>query len=209
MDETAIQLIQDTAIDASGNRIPPDLAGRLIAVPTDYVVHDLEKYMDGRERFRGALRTDSLADFIAYVKRRANGTDGAVEANEHPLTLVPGFIDADKLSATVLFNLGNVDRPGHADDTATLALKASAPYTAVLAVSGNPRTQKDAIDWLEDWSEHVEFADENGGKLGAAAAIAAIRRITITSKTESTSSQEQFRASRCRRRGRGGRRCRG
>lgn len=192
MDEKAIKLIQETAVDAASSRIPVDYDTRVIALPCDYALHDLERFGDGRARFRGALKTDSLADFIGYVKQRRDGGAGGA-----PGTCgLQGFIDVDKLAATVIFNLGTQADPGHADDTATLALKPSAPYAAVLAVNGRAMLQKDVIDWLEDWAEHLAFHGEGDQPIGAAMAIAAIRKITITAKTESTTSQESFRATR-------------
>jgi uncharacterized protein YfdQ (DUF2303 family) len=186
MERDAIKLIQDTAVDASESRIPGDFGDRIIALPVDYALHDIERYMDGRARYRGALTTDSLDDFTGYIKQRSE-PDG---------TSVPGFVNAEKLAATVYFNLGNSAAPGHADDLATLALKPSAPYAGMQAVNGRPMLQKDAIDWLEDWAEHVRFFVEDGVEVTPSTAITSLRKITITSKTEATSSQENFRATR-------------
>lgn len=193
MDETAIRLIQSTAIEAAQGRDAALLQGKQIALPADHTIHDLEKFQPQRRRFRGALSTDSLADFVGYVKRHSSEAPFAVAPGSSG---APGFIDADKLSATVLFNLGTVEHPGHADDRAVLALKPSAPYAALAAVNGKQLPHKDAIDWLEDWAENVEFRDEAGGAVSAAAALSAIRKITIRATAETTTSQENFRATR-------------
>ena len=187
MDREAIKLIQESAIDASTSRIPGDFEDRIIALPTDYALHDLERYADGRARFRGALQTDSLADFTGYIKQRREHDGGSA---------FPGFVNAEKLAATVYFNLGSSASPGHADDLATLALKPSAPYAGMLAVNGRPMPQKDAIDWLEDWAEHVRFFVHDGVEVSPSAAVTSLRKITIKSTTEATSSQEDFRATR-------------
>lgn len=193
MDESAIRLIQDTAVRASSEHAIALHKGAQIALPGDYTIHDLEKFQQQRRRFRGALSTDSLADFVGYVKRHASEAPIAVAPNANG---APGFIDADKLSATVLFNLGTVEKPGHADDRAVLALKPTAPFAALTAVNGKQMQHKDAIDWLEDWSENITFRDEAGEGMSAAAAVGAIRKITIRATAETTTSQENFRATR-------------
>lgn len=190
MDESAIRLIQRTAIDADDRIAEQVDEGEKVALPNDYTIHDLEQYRPGRRRFRGTLRTDSLGDFVGYVTRRATDAVGNV----------PGFINAEKLSSTVLFNLGDVEQPGHADDTAVLTLQPSAPYAALTQVNGRQLAHKDALDWLEDWADNLSYlgADESGAPVSIAAsvALAAIRKITIRATAEKTSSQENYRATR-------------
>lgn len=186
MEGSAIQLIQNTAIEAAQGRAAELLQGKQIALPDGYRIHDLEQFQAGRRRFRGTLRTDSLSDFTGYVRRRAEHREGPA----------PGFIKAESLSANVVFNLGDVSAPGHADDQAILTLKPSAPYASMLAVDGLHLPQKDALDWLEDWSDQVKFVDADGEAMAAGAAITALRKITIRATAESTTSQDQYRATR-------------
>ena len=191
MDPSSIALIQQTAVDAQNARIPSDLAHRIAAIPEKYEVHDLEPYMPLRERYRGQLRTDSLADFISYVQRRR---PTKVETTAE--TLTPGFIHAQNLAATVFFNLGTPDDPGHADDTAVLKLNPTAAYDAMTTVDGQKLAQKDTIDWLEDWAENIGYIDADDNGIPASAALVAMRKITIKATAETTSSQENFRATR-------------
>lgn len=191
MDADAIKQIQNTAIEAAAGRAAAIEGGTQIVLPDDHRVIDLEQFQPGRRRFRGALRTDSLADFIGYVNdRHGEGIDGGCDGQ------VPGFIDSDRLSATCIFNLGTRWTPGHADDTAALTLKASAPYAAMTQVDGKHLVQKDAIDWLEDWIEHIAFEGQDGKTINNGVAIATIRKITIRSTAEATTTQENFRANR-------------
>lgn len=206
MDASAIREIGGLSVYAHKAILPSAMQDRLAAVPSHVELEDLEKYQDLRSRFRGTLATDSIADFIIYVKRHAAEpvalfpTTIELKPGERIEPLAPrpasGFIDADKLSACVLFNLGTRAEPGHADDRALLALKPTAPYAAALAIDGKQLQQKTAIDWLEDWAEHVTFADAAGGAISTAAAITAIRKITIRATSESTSQQTDFRATR-------------
>lgn len=181
MDESAIKLIQQTALDADTLRaglLPADT----IALPNNYTIHDLEQFRAERRRFRGAFTTASLADFVGYVKAHPTGE---------------GFIDADKLAATVFFNLGDKVSPEHADWTATLQLKQTAAYKGLLAINGNGLSQRDAIEWLEDWNRNIEsiFGEANN-EIGAAAAIEAIRKINIKSVKDSNHVEQERRASR-------------
>lgn len=187
MDAEGIKHLQEQAIDAAQGRAAELLQGKQIALPDNYKIHDLEQYQPGRRRFRGTLATDSLSDFVGYVKRRT-GADVP--------SPVPGFIDAERLAATVLFNLGDATHPGHADDRAVLRLKATAPYDALLQIDGSHLQHKAAVEWLEDWNEHLGFLDADGVPVAKAAAMTAVRKITIKAVAESTSSEADYRSTR-------------
>lgn len=153
--------------------------------PDNFRLIDTEPFQPLRRRFRGKLITDSLADFIHHVKLRAG--------EGQP---VPGFIASEKLSATVIFNLGTVEAPGHADDTAALALKASPAYAAILAAHGSTLSHADALNWLQDWVDNVSYADDDGADMPTAATYNALRKLTISATTESTSEERNHGASR-------------
>ena len=184
MDESAIKTIQNTAIDANLNRIPEEVSDRLTALPNDYKLHDLERFLPSRLRFRGTFFTNSLPDFARYVKDNVGGQ---------------GFIVADKskLESTVFFNLGDVDGPGHADWNAVLTMDRTPAYQELLAINGGPQTQRDVIDFIEDWS-HLFTAYKTGDDgqddepIKLAKAIAAIRKIKIKAQSESETQHHQF-----------------
>lgn len=166
----AIQLITNTALEATGKTLATNTP--TVVLPDSAQVVDLERYQVGRSRFRGTYATHSLADFSAYVVERA--ADGA-----------RGFINQDEMSCVLLFNLGSVTEPGHADDRAILKLKATAGYTAAQAIGGRGMTQKDLSDWIEDWHQYLTPVDEAGNAIPVAKAIAAVRTITIKASSES------------------------
>jgi uncharacterized protein YfdQ (DUF2303 family) len=183
MDESAVKLIQQTAIAANDNRQSRMPEGT-IALPDNFTIHDLEKYLPERRRFRGRLETASLADFVNYVKENRGDNQG--------------FIDADNLSARVFFNLGDVANPEHGDWTANLKIKSTAAYRALLGVNGQHLIQRDLIEWLEDWNVNVVqfFSDSDDGYIAPGSAIEAIRKIEIKSKKDSTHVEQERRASR-------------
>ena len=185
MDKTAIEAIQESsaaAAEATQAQIPPSIS-HLVAVPKGVTLQNVEAQMDGRTRFRGNLTTSSIPDFVSYVKARERGQ---------------GFIDNDKLGATVFFNLGDDDDPGHADHTARLNLQATPAYLAMLG--GEVYSQRDALDFIEDWS-HVIVAlredDESPPhEIPLARAIAAIRKVKIEAKATTETTEGNFQQSR-------------
>ncbi|WP_350025862.1 DUF2303 family protein [Pseudomonas fulva] len=177
----ALELIQETTIAAAGRDLPA--LGPVVVVPQHFNVVDLERYQEGRNRFRGTYSTHSLVDFGAYVVERA-----APDAR--------GFIDQDAMTCVVLFNLGTPDLPGHADDRAVLRLKPSAAFAAVQAICGQALVQRAMSDWLEDWHQQLVATDETGAVMSIAKAIAAVRTITIKASSESDHAVGETRASR-------------
>ena len=181
LSKEALELIQEQTIAAVGRDVPA--LGPVVIVPQNFNVVDLERYQEGRNRFRGTFSTHSLADFSAYVVERA-------------APAARGFIDQDAMSCVVLFNLGTPEEPGHADDRAVLRLKASAAFAAVQAVCGQNLAQKTMSDWIEDWNQYLSATDESGAVMSIAKAIAAVRTITVKASSESDHAVSETRASR-------------
>jgi uncharacterized protein YfdQ (DUF2303 family) len=166
----ALQLVNDNALIAAGKTLPTFTPTAVI--PEGAKVLDLEKFQECRSRFRGVFSTHSLADFSAYVVERSAG-EGR------------GFIDQDNMSCNLLFNLGDVANPGHADDRAVLKLKATAGYSAVQKIANERLSQKELSDWIEDWHQYLTPVDEEDNAIPVAKCIAAVRTITIKATSES------------------------
>lgn len=182
MDKSAIELIQQTAIAADGVRQELMPVGT-VALPDNFCIHELESYLPQRLRFRGEMRTASIADFVSFVK--AESVNGA------------GFIDADRQAATVFFNLGTKEAPGHADHTATLKLKSTAAFNALSKIDGCRVDQRGMIDWIEDWATNLRAYGSNPGESKSLTeALAAIRQVTIKASKETESTEEDFRGAR-------------
>lgn len=182
MDKSAIEHIQSTAI-AAAQTLQVELPDGIAALPDNYSLHDLEPYLAERKRFRGKMLTASIADFVSFVK--GEGVKGA------------GFIDADDHEATVFFNLGTKDAPGHADHRAVLTLKRTAAFTALLKADGSRADQRGLIDWIEDWAGNLRAYGTNPGESKSLTeALAAIRQVTIKASKETESTEEDFRGAR-------------
>ncbi|NMZ68843.1 Uncharacterized conserved protein YfdQ, DUF2303 family [Pseudomonas peli] len=186
LNKETLQHIEAQALAAAAKPISIDGGSNVVVLPNSVNLHSLEQYQPARDRFRGGLKTQSLRDFSKYVERHIRAGLEIESA---------GFIDQDAMSATVIFNLGNPDWPGHGDDRATLTLKPSAAYTAVQAIAGKALGQQALAEWLEDWAPHI-IATASDETLTIAAAISGIRKMTIKATSQRDSSVGDFSASR-------------
>lgn len=185
LNKDTLELILENALTAANTKVETSCM-TLQALPAGVKLVNLEKYKELRDRFRGALMTHSLSDFAQYVEHHEGDHNGPA-----------GFIDQDKMSCKVIFNLGGrgMIPPGHGDDTATLTLKPTAAYSAVQAIAGQKRTQQDLAEWLEDWAPHIVAMADNQ-RLDIAAAISGIRRMTIKASSQRESTVGDMSASR-------------
>ncbi|MEQ9725229.1 YfdQ family protein [Pseudomonas sp. WHRI 8822A] len=186
LNKESLQHIEAQALIASGTRIQVPGGATLAVLPEAAQTLDLEQYQELRNRFRGALKTHSLRDFCNYVTNHVDDLSAAGPA---------GFINQDSMSAQVLFNLGNPDTAGHADDTATLTLKPTAAFKAAEAIVGQKLSQQTLAEWLEDWARNIE-ASAGEEKLDIVAAINGIRRMTIKATSQRDSAVGDLSASR-------------
>jgi uncharacterized protein YfdQ (DUF2303 family) len=153
------------------------------ALPVGVTVTDLEEYLEQRRRYRGSMATNLIEEFVEYV------TATTEQYGDLPgLENYPCFVSPASMSAKTFFNLGDIENPGHGDHFAELKLKKTEAYNQLLGINGNRFDQKSLAEWLEDWKDHLEAIAEDGEKaIPLAAAVSAVRRITIGTKAEATS----------------------
>ncbi len=179
LDASAISQVRELVL---GQQVNERLSGVFldaVAVPEGVKVQSLEGFAKGRFRFRGALSTTSIEDFARYSKElSASGTSC--------------FIDADNMKAVTVLNLGTLTEPGHADNTAQVQLKKTAPYSALLAINGDRNNQKELAEWIEDWADNLLGFDANGEVITAKKAAAALRKITIEASQSSDFEDNDF-----------------
>lgn len=163
---SAIQQIKTLLLTAAVSDAIKNTDCPAAAIPDGVELESLEAFNANRFRFRGALQTSSIADFVRYsIGFKGEG--------------IRCFIDADKMAAKSIFNIGTEEQPGHADNHATLNLKKTAPFTALLGINGDRRRQKELAEWLEDWADYLTGFDIDGNVMSAKSSAAAVRRITI------------------------------
>jgi uncharacterized protein YfdQ (DUF2303 family) len=184
LDKEAIQALQESAsiISAMGAMQQADQSNNVVALPKDYELRDLEKYLPNRRRARGTMSTTILASFADYSKAH---TDAGATV----------FIDATSMTATTVLNLGKPTEPGHADNRAKLILDKTAAYSALLNhAHGGGLKQQQVAEFLEDWPECIKCFND-AGLITPPKAIAAIRKITIEAMRKMENTEQQLAAS--------------
>ncbi|EPS4524555.1 YfdQ family protein [Citrobacter koseri] len=181
LDGNAIQEVQKLAIAglSIGNIDATECPTAL--VPENAQIESLERFNSQRFRFRGAMTTTSIDDFVRYSVGYASA-DAPARC----------FIDADNMSARSVFNIGTLDKPGHADNVAGISLKKTAPFRALLQINGERLSQKQIAEWLEDWSDTLTAFDADGNVLSISQAAGAVRRVNIKHVQESDHEDEDF-----------------
>lgn len=162
--------------------------GTAVALPEGVTVADLEQYLENRRRFRGTMDTNLIEEFVEFVKTTITTGGYDVFDVDH----FPCFVNPQNMRAIAFFNLGDVDNPGHGDHRANLSLMKTEAYRELLDINGKRIDQRNLAEWLEDWKDHLEAMTEDGTVLPLAAAVAAIRRITIGTSAETTREEKTF-----------------
>ena len=181
LDSGTFQQVKDLVLSGYHLNDIHGLACPTALLPQNTSVESLERYSLERFRFRGAMDTTSIDDFVRYSVGYAQEDDKA-----------RCFIDADNMLARSIFNIGTLDNPGHADNVASIKLKKTAPFRALLAINGDHLNQKQIADWLEDWSDYLLAFDASGNTMTIAQAAQAVRRVTIQQATQADHEDSDF-----------------
>lgn len=181
--EAVQELTKAQAITAAAEAVTGQVE-TLVALPSEFTVHDLEKYLTIRRRARGTMTTSTVADFAAYTEAHAEGGASV-------------FVNQDDMTATAVLNLGTPEAPGHADNRAKLQPKKTAAFVALQNVAhGRAITQQAAAEFMEDWPAEMEFFNAASEPLGHGQAITAVRKITIEGLNRVESATQQLSAER-------------
>ena len=173
----ALDILSQSEAITAANSVVDSVDSTAVALPESFKLHDLEPYKAHRRHARGNFDTSRIGDFAAYVA--AHREEGATV-----------FV-ADTMQATAVLNLGVPTAAGHADNTATLTLKPMAAFQALLNITGKKLSQRDAAEFLEDWSEHITCKrGEDTVALGLA--ISALRKLTIEASRKAETTVKSF-----------------
>lgn len=181
LDSGTFQQVKDLVLSGYHLNDIHGLACPTALLPENTSVESLERYSLERFRFRGAMDTTSIDDFVRYSVGYAQEDDKA-----------RCFIDADNMLARSIFNIGTLYNPGHADNVASIKLKKTAPFRALLAINGDHLNQKQIAEWLEDWSDYLLAFDASGNTMTIAQAAQAVRRVTIQQATQADHEDSDF-----------------
>jgi len=182
--EAVIALQEHASINAANVALAgTSLTNELVALPSDYNLHNLEQHLATRRRARGTMATTALAAFADYTV--AHGENGTTV-----------FVDPENMRAVAVLNLGSSSIPGHADNHAKLTLQRTAAYTALLHhANGQGHKQATIAEFLEDWAANVHCFTA-AGEVPTPRAIAAVRKITIEAMRKQESTEQQLGSSR-------------
>lgn len=185
MDKSAIEQIQQsqTAESLNSDLTTMDLMVPVLAAPQDYKIHNLEDKLPGRTRYRGTFETRIPESFMNYCA-------------DHDVVGAVCFVDPEQMNAKAVLNLGTESNPGHADFTATLNLKHTAEYTALLDHNGKRLDQRRLAEFIEDWQHAVAALDGEGKPMNLSRAIMAIREMSVEGMKKRESEVGDFRGSR-------------
>lgn len=149
-----------------------------IVVPEGYTLKHLEGLKPFPDRFRARVSTSSVQDFIAYLSE--NAVEGA--------TLV--FIAAEKGEAKAIIDAGTPSTPSWGSHKVSLNLIQSSAFKSLGAHSGVWHSQKDFIEFLEDWDENISFLYDAEGDSpqdnSFAVGLKVFKRLKATRAAEAT-----------------------
>lgn len=184
-DKSAIDtLAKADAIDQASKSVSRALSSNngAAALPSEFQLHDLEKFMPHRRRVRGSMETSSVTDFAAYVGQHAQAGSTV-------------FVSHKTMSAVAVLDLGTTDHPGHAEHRATIKPDMTAAYASLRnTANGRALEQSTVAEFLEDWAPHIKCADDQG-PIAVKHAVAAVRKITVEGLRKVEASEEQLSAS--------------
>ena len=181
LDSAAIQDVQKLTLSSFALEKVRETACPTALIPDNAGIESLERFDLERFRFRGSMETTSIDDFVRYST--------GYSSDETPARC---FIDADNMRARTIFNIGTLVNPGHADNTASIGLKQTAPFRALLAIDGTRLSQKQIAEWLEDWKDYLLAFDADGNSMQITQAAQAVRRVTIQQATQSDHEDSDF-----------------
>lgn len=162
MDKTTIQQLAALAVAAT-KEIDTDYSA--VMLPDGIKLQALEPFQAHRNQFRAAFSTQRFGSLIEYAT--ANAQENA-----------QCFIDQEKMSAEVVFDMGNVEKAGHAKHRANLVMKRTAAYKALCYINAERCSQRTFSDFLEDWGDYLT-AYHHDEEISIKNAVQAVRKMTI------------------------------
>lgn len=201
MEKEAIQHIEQNAVAAGLAAYLRDISLPVMPLPENYKLASIEEYMDQPARFRGTFKTNYINEFTTYLLRNTvNSSTAGV------------FINAEKMTATGILDLGAPLLPEHGEHRAIVKIIPLNAYTALRAINGIRKSQREFAEWMEDWRDCLDaYADmgpgitqsesgkikaEGGDEINIKSAIAAIRKITLKVSAANEHNTQDFKVTR-------------
>lgn len=155
------------------------LGSEVALLPKDYELISLEPFMPNRYRYAATMKTPVIDDFAHYVLENVSEKSGC-------------FIDQERMTAGIIFDVGTADSPLHGEHKAYLTLKKTALFRELLGVNGKRFKQIELANWIEDFADYIRVADSNGEEMTALSAAASIRKMSVESLQKVESDVHDF-----------------
>lgn len=163
--------------------IGTDRAIPAVIMPDGRQVASLEHLLNNPAFHRVTYATERLDDFCRYIgAARCDGT--AV------------FVKPDGSGAQAIIDFGSHTAPQWQRHKAGLNMKHTAEFAACLGINGKAMTQRQIIEWLEDWGHIASGVNAGGEAMAVPRIIAALRRIDLKAKREASHEDRNFGATR-------------
>ncbi|MGZ4954118.1 MAG: DUF2303 family protein [Methylobacter sp.] len=178
MEQNAVTEIAKLSAAQSANSELRNRGLEAVVIPNDHHLENLEKLSDKPDLFRGQFSTTVLAQFTGYVDQHGSENTGV-------------FLDQDRMTAEAIIDLGDHDTPQWGKHRASVTLRKTPAYAALIRADENRMDQQDFIDWAEDHQDNIAFyygdSHENSDQ-GFKATLKTLRKLktsaTATSETE-------------------------
>jgi uncharacterized protein YfdQ (DUF2303 family) len=153
-------------------------------LPKDMTLASLEPFERYPRSHTGTYQSNHAEDFLAYIA--ANADQGN---NPHVF-----FTDDNlgQLTATAVFDFGSTEAPAWRNHRATFTASPTDAYTALLAISGKPATQKALLDFIDDHGDRCAFNRPDGSALAPDLARNEFANLTAEKIRTLKSTREDF-----------------
>lgn len=173
MDQSAIKRIEELAAVSATRDMTQEHVPAIVA-PIGCDIKTIEHLMQQPSDQRAIYSTERLEDFCNYVsEERLTDNNSSV------------FILPDGSGAEGIIDYGTHNNPLWGHHRAKLAMKHTPEFAALLSACARDLSQRDLIDFIEDW-QHVLTPFDGETATSVATAIQKIQRIDITAKATQT-----------------------
>lgn len=168
MDQAAIQQIQKTAnmVKMNEELQKTKTKNPVFLAPTEFKIFNLEQHMEFRTSYRFNFDTTNIDDFIKY-------------AEEYITLGSKCFVNADRMTAKSIFDLGTEGLAKHQNHTGDLTLKKLSDFQALLNVDQMKLSQKEAGNFLEDYADNIQAYTKDGAEMANSLAAQSLYDMTI------------------------------
>lgn len=151
----------------------------IYAMPEGARFEDLEKFGGAPLFMRAQYTTERISDYVAYL------------ASENQQGNTSVFVDPDGSGSEAVIDMGNHDNPQWARHRATLEMKHTSEFQALLDASNATHCQRGLVEFLEDNAHVIQsYAGDEAISIGQA--ISAIRKVDIAATANAGFEENDF-----------------